>query len=917
MSRLIVKNLPKNVTEKRLKQLFSEKGLVTDLQLKYTEDGKFRRFAFVGFKSKDQADEALRFFNNSCIDTSRITLEYCSGLGDASKPKSWSKYAQDSNAHMKNNQVAENLAEDEKAKKKSKNVKTRDDEKKIDGTKKSSMDGFVTNEKKNKSKNKDVKDNEIKEIFKKHTDDPMFREFMECRMKGDSNVWQNDVLLPLCENEVTSNVADSDANESELTDNENSNTMPIANKDITDKEYMEALKKKSNVEKSVNIEKTKRNYGPHKFFTVKIQGLAYNHKKKDIKQFFKGFKAKSIRVPSKIKGIAYVGFETEKQMKMALNKNKSFLDGKRLCVSKYERIEDVKKDVTKSSNLRWKQQEETLKSEESVAESGRIFLRNLTYTMNETDIKNLFEKYGPLTEVNLPIDKITRKPKGFGTVTFMMPEHAVKAYTELDGTVQDGRMLHLLPAKSKTTPQDLLLQDGLSYKQRKQLQDKVNAGSSHNWNTLFLGHNAVADAIATTYNTTKENVLQDSSNGTSMAVRLALGETQLVLETQKFLEDNGVYLNAFNQPPNKRSKTVILVKNLPVGTHIKEIRELFSVYGELGRLVLPPTGVTALVEFVEPSEARKAFTKLAYSKFKHLPLYLEWAPDDSFTSAQAKRSIDEASKENKETNNTEDDKSKEELIADDSKESEKDNNKDDDKNEEEDEDEDEPEPDTTLFIKNLNFTTTDEQLQKYFSKCGPLHYANISMKKDPNNPGKKLSMGYGFVRYKLKVDAERALKELQMRSLDGKSLELKRSERTLQTDVKTTRKSTKITEQTGTKILIRNIPFQANADEVKDLFKAFGELKAMRLPKKMVGDEKHRGFGFAEFYTKKDAKRAFKALCQSTHLYGRRLVLEWAQKHEDIEELRKRTAKHFHEEQTSERSKKATLDPESVGLEVV
>ena len=33
------------------------------------------------------------------------------------------------------------------------------------------------------------------------------------------------------------------------------------------------------------------------------------------------------------------------------------------------------------------------------------------------------------------------------------------------------------------------------------------AGSSHNWNTLFLGSNAVADAIAKAYNTTKENVL--------------------------------------------------------------------------------------------------------------------------------------------------------------------------------------------------------------------------------------------------------------------------------------------------------------------------------------------------------------------------------------------------------------------------
>lgn len=68
---------------------------------------------------------------------------------------------------------------------------------------------------------------------------------------------------------------------------------------------------------------------------------------------------------------------------------------------------------------------------------------------------------------------------------------------------------------------------------------------------------------------------------------------------------------------------------------------------------------------------------------------------------------------------------------------------------------------------------------QYFSKCGPLHYASIATKKDVKNPGGKLSMGYGFVRYKRKADADRALKVLQMTVLDGKSLELKRSERTL------------------------------------------------------------------------------------------------------------------------------------------
>ena len=68
---------------------------------------------------------------------------------------------------------------------------------------------------------------------------------------------------------------------------------------------------------------------------------------------------------------------------------------------------------------------------------------------------------------------------------------------------------------------------------------------------------------------------------------------------------------------------------------------------------------------------------------------------------------------------------------------------------------------------------------QYFSKCGPLHYATVATKKDPKNPGGKLSMGYGFVRYKTKADADRALKVLQTTVLEGKTLELKRSERTL------------------------------------------------------------------------------------------------------------------------------------------
>lgn len=56
-----------------------------------------------------------------------------------------------------------------------------------------------------------------------------------------------------------------------------------------------------------------------------MRGLPYTCKKKDIKQFLNPLKPYTIRLPPKIKGIAYIGFKTEKQANKALLKNKSFL----------------------------------------------------------------------------------------------------------------------------------------------------------------------------------------------------------------------------------------------------------------------------------------------------------------------------------------------------------------------------------------------------------------------------------------------------------------------------------------------------------------------------------------------------------------------------------------------------------------
>ena len=75
-------------------------------------------------------------------------------------------------------------------------------------------------------------------------------------------------------------------------------------------------------------------------------------------------------------------------------------------------------------------------------------------------------------------------------------------------------------------------------------------------------------------------------------------------------------------------------------------------------------------------------------------------------------------------------------------------------------------------------------------------------------------------------------------------------------------------------------------------FIPFGDIVEVNMPIDYE-TEKHRGFAFIEFSAVSDAKTAFKSLVHSTHLYGRRLVLEWAQGEETLEELRDKTRKHW------------------------
>ena len=61
----------------------------------------------------------------------------------------------------------------------------------------------------------------------------------------------------------------------------------------------------------------------------------------------------------------------------------------------------------------------------------------------------------------------------------------------------------------------------------------------------------------------------------------------------------------------------------------------------------------------------------------------------------------------------------------------------------------------------------------------------------------------------------------------------------------------------ATKIVVRNVAFEATKRDVQKLFNPFGALKSCRLPKKFDGN--HRGFAFVELSTKREASAGWGA----------------------------------------------------------
>lgn len=78
-----------------------------------------------------------------------------------------------------------------------------------------------------------------------------------------------------------------------------------------------------------------------------------------------------------------------------------------------------------------------------------IFVSNLSFKMNEAQLKDMFEEFGKVSSAKIIKDRETDRSKGFGFVEMADEEDAKAAIEELNGKEIQGRSIVVNEARPR------------------------------------------------------------------------------------------------------------------------------------------------------------------------------------------------------------------------------------------------------------------------------------------------------------------------------------------------------------------------------------------------------------------------------------------------------------------------------------
>ncbi len=307
-SRIIVKNIPKHITEKQLQDHFSKTGIITDAKIMRKTNGQSRNFAFLGYKNDSEAVNAIKYFNGTFLWTSKIIVEDAKVQNDPNLNTPWKKNKLENSNKIKSNKISEN--------ENGENLKAK---------------SFDENSKENKIK-------KILELAKQLSTKSKFDAINEQMQK---------------EVEVNGNNTDENNTNDNPDMEKGKNKKSDANNDVDKNMKNNSIKEnKDGDAKKYNLEQNKLD--PKRLY---LKNLPFQTTEEEIKSLFEKYgEITEIHIPKNYKtnqsfGYAYISFATVESCTLAVGElDEKFFQGRKLHISIAEKKQEKEQNNINDKN---------------------------------------------------------------------------------------------------------------------------------------------------------------------------------------------------------------------------------------------------------------------------------------------------------------------------------------------------------------------------------------------------------------------------------------------------------------------------------------------------------------------------------------------------------------------------------------
>eukprot|EP00116_Pleurobrachia_bachei_P007620 sb/3467882/ len=150
----------------------------------------------------------------------------------------------------------------------------------------------------------------------------------------------------------------------------------------------------------------------------------------------------------------------------------------------------------------------------------------------------------------------------------------------------------------------------------------------------------------------------------------------------------------------------------------------------------------------------------------------------------------------------------------------------------------------TVFVSNLSYSATEDDLNNTFKHIGSI--VDIRLVKSVNNK----SRGFGYIEFHTREEVLAAL-EMDRVAILGRPCYISECKEKQQGQKADFKFSTKMESQ---KLYVSNLPYTATEEEIRGLFGGIGEIKSLRMVTTKSG--KFKGFLYVEYGSETEARKA-------------------------------------------------------------